>query len=103
MGGRLAQIRDLFDCHNAILTLSDTRYDRLLLNRRVGLTEELQAQQDQHLSEANGQLSLVLSSWPSMDKPLVLARDMPTEYMATSAYVREVLRPSGIVDIMQFS
>jgi DNA-binding CsgD family transcriptional regulator len=95
----LAQIRDLFVCHSAVLTLSDTRHDRLLLDRRVALTEALP---DKHLSDMYDQLSMVLSSWPSMDKPLVLARDMPTDYMATSAYVQDVLRPSGIVDIMQY-
>src|ERR1700760_694802 len=31
--GVLSRIVDVFDSHNAVLTLTDTRYDRLLINR----------------------------------------------------------------------
>jgi DNA-binding NarL/FixJ family response regulator len=98
----LSQIVSLLDCHNGVLSLTDVRYDRLLIYRTVGITEEWQAIQEKHVPEINAQLSVALASWPSPDKPFVLARDLPPEYFENSAYVREALRPNGIVDIVQY-
>jgi DNA-binding NarL/FixJ family response regulator len=98
----LSQIAAIFDCHNTVLSLTDIRYDRLLIYRSVGLDEKLKAVQDRHLPEVNAQLSQVLASWPSLDRPFVLARDLPPEYMENSAYVQEALIPNGIVDILQY-
>jgi DNA-binding NarL/FixJ family response regulator/PAS domain-containing protein len=98
----LSQIVAMYDCHNAVLTLTDIRYDRLLMYRSVGLDEKLRALQDKHIPEINAQLSQALASWPSLDRPFVLVRDLPPEYMENSAYIQEALIPSGIADILQY-
>ena len=89
------------DCHNALLSLTDMRYDRLLLTRSFGMNEEWwRAFQDKHVPEVAAQLSAILATWPS-DKPFVMSRDLSPDIVQNSAYIEDAFRPEGIVDVLQ--
>jgi DNA-binding CsgD family transcriptional regulator len=98
----LAALVTAFEAQNAVLSLSDIRYDRLLINRSVGIEPYWQRKQQEHLPEILGQLGQALASWPSPDDPFITSRHLTPEYVAQSPYFIEVLKPQKISDIMQY-
>jgi DNA-binding CsgD family transcriptional regulator/PAS domain-containing protein len=72
------------------------------MNKSVGIEPHWQDELQKHTPEINTQLSAALQSWPSFDEPFIVSRHVPPEYVATSAYAQEVLKPQGIVDIIQY-
>jgi DNA-binding NarL/FixJ family response regulator len=96
----LGEIVAALECQNALLSLTDMRYDRLLLTRSFGMNEEWwRSFHDKHVPEVAAQLSTILASWPS-DKPFVISRDLPPDTLQNSSYV-EAFRSEGIVDVLQ--
>jgi hypothetical protein len=64
------------DCHNALLSLTDMRYDRLLLTRGYGMNQDWwQAFQDKHVPEVAAQLSAIIASWPP-ERAFVMSRHL---------------------------
>ena len=60
----LGEMVAVMDCHNALLSLTDMRYDRLLLTRGYGMNPEWwQSFQDKHVPEVAAQLSTIIASW----------------------------------------
>jgi PAS domain-containing protein len=87
-------------CHNALLSLTDMRYDRLLLARGFGMNEVWwRAFQDKHVPEAAAQLSAILASWVP-DKPFVMSRHLSPDMMQ-GAYLEEGFAQEGIADVVQ--
>lgn len=96
----LGEVVAALDCENALLSLTDMRYDRLLLTRSYGMNEEWwRSFHDKHVPEVAAQLSSILASWPA-DKPFVISRDLPPDTLQNSGYV-EAFRSEGIVDVLQ--
>jgi DNA-binding CsgD family transcriptional regulator/PAS domain-containing protein len=97
----LGEMVAAIECHNALLSLTDMRYDRLLLTRGFGMNQEWwQAFQDKHVPEVAAQLSAILASWP-LDKPFVISRDMSPEMMRGAAYIEEGFAAEGMIDVLQ--
>jgi PAS domain-containing protein len=98
----LADIKDALDCHGITLTLSDLRYDHLLLQKAAGLEAQILEQLPKHAPEMIARQRDALASWPSLDEPLVVSRHFSPAYVETSPYFQEWARPTGIVDTMAF-
>ena len=97
----LGEIVRAFGCHNALLSLTDMRYDRLLLTRSFGMNEEWwKAFQDKHVPEVAAQLSSIIATWPT-DKPFVMSRDLAPEIVEGSSYIEGGFKAEGIVDVLQ--
>jgi DNA-binding CsgD family transcriptional regulator/PAS domain-containing protein len=97
----LGEMVAALECHNALLSLTDMRHDRLLLARGFGMNQEWwQAFQDKHVPEAAAQLAAIAASWP-FDKPFVMSRDLSPEMMRGAAYIEEGLGAEGIIDVLQ--
>ena len=97
----LGEMVKTFNCHNALLSLTDVRYDRLLLTRGYGMNEEWwRAFQDKYVPEVAAQLSSIMTTWP-MDKPFVISRDLAPEIIERSNYFKGGFAPEGIVDVLQ--
>jgi DNA-binding CsgD family transcriptional regulator/PAS domain-containing protein len=96
----LADIKEALDCHGITLTLSDLRYDRLLLQKAAGLEASALKQLRIHAPEMHARLRDALASWPSLDDPLVVSRHFSTAYIETSPYFQEWARSTGTVDTM---
>jgi DNA-binding CsgD family transcriptional regulator len=96
----LADIKDALDCHGITLTLSDLRYDRLLLQKAAGLEAATLAQLRKHAPEIHARLRDALASWPSLDEPHVVSRHFSPAYIETSPYFQEWEKPTGIIDTM---
>jgi DNA-binding CsgD family transcriptional regulator/PAS domain-containing protein len=96
----LSDIRDALECQNAQLHLNDLRSDRLLISKIVGF--EWPANGNQYLPEAHARLAEFYAAHPSLDEPFVAMRDLPPGYADTSPYFQEVIRPMGLVDMMQY-
>jgi DNA-binding CsgD family transcriptional regulator/PAS domain-containing protein len=96
----LADIKDALDCYGITLTLSDLRYDRLLLQKAAGLEAPALEQLPIYLPEVNAMLRDALASWPSLDEPHVVSRHFSPAYIETSPYFQEWARPTGTVDTM---
>src|SRR5262245_25269513 len=79
-------------CHNALLSLTDMRYDRLLLARGVNLQEPWWSEfQKTYFPEAAAHLSRILASWDDPDKPFIVSRN--PEMMRGVAYYDKSLGP----------
>jgi len=97
----LGEMVAALDCHNALLSLTDMRYDRLLLTRGFRMNEAWwQAFQEKYVPEVAAQLSTILASW-SPDKPFVISRDLSPEANQGAAYIEEGFGAEGIVDVLQ--
>lgn len=83
-----------------ILTLSDLKEGRALIDHSMGWTPEWRLRRDQHLPEVNACLTDWFSSDPSLDEPFVASRHLSRDYIARSPYVQEVLSPLGFTDVM---
>jgi DNA-binding CsgD family transcriptional regulator/PAS domain-containing protein len=98
----LAEVRNAVDTQTAALQLSDLRNGRLLISRTVGIEPYWQEQLAKHVPEINALLAKDLASWPSFDEPHVMLRHIPSDYLESSPYVQECIKPQGIVDIMMY-
>lgn len=97
----LGEMVSAFGCHNALLSLTDMRYDRLLLTRSFGMNEDWwSAFQDKHVPEVAAQLSSIIATWPT-DKPFVMSRNLASEIVESSSYIESGFKAEGIVDVLQ--
>ncbi|WP_230532707.1 helix-turn-helix transcriptional regulator [Microvirga roseola] len=97
----LAKIAETLDCAFVSLTLNDVRHNRFLINKAAGWEPELlRLKSERHVAEINARLTEWLAAQPSANEMFVTSRHLPPEYIATSLYVEECLKPQGIVDIM---
>jgi DNA-binding CsgD family transcriptional regulator/PAS domain-containing protein len=97
----LGEMVQAFNCHNALLSLTDIRFDRLLLTRSFGMNEQWwQAFQDKYVPEVAAELSSIIATWP-LDKPFVMSRDLSPERRQRSSYIEGGFAPEGIVDVLQ--
>jgi DNA-binding CsgD family transcriptional regulator/PAS domain-containing protein len=97
----LGEMVSALECHNALLSLTDMRHDRLMLARGFGMDEEWwHAFQQKYVPEVAAQLSSIMATWP-VDKPFVMSRDLSPEVMRRSAYIEGGFGPAGIVDVLQ--
>jgi DNA-binding CsgD family transcriptional regulator/PAS domain-containing protein len=96
----LADVRDVLDCQGLMLTLTDLRYDHLLLQKSVGVGSYEIEQMPKYLPEIHALLGPALASWPSLDEPMVLSRHLPT-YFEMSRYFQECVKPTGVIDFME--
>jgi DNA-binding CsgD family transcriptional regulator/PAS domain-containing protein len=97
----LGEMVAALECHNALLSLTDMRYDRLLLTRGFGMNQAWwQDFQDKHVPEVAAQLSAIIASWP-LDKPFVISRDMTPEMMRGAAYIEDGFAAEGMIDVLQ--
>jgi DNA-binding CsgD family transcriptional regulator len=89
------------DSHNAMLSLTDMRYDRLLLTRGYGMNQEWwQTFQEKHVPEVAAQLSAIIASWP-VDKAFVMSRHLSPDMTQGAAYIEEGFAAVGMVDVLQ--
>jgi DNA-binding CsgD family transcriptional regulator/PAS domain-containing protein len=98
----LTEVIRVFDGQTAIVSLTDIRHDRLLINRSAGIEPYWQMKLEEHLPEITEQLGKAFTTWPSLDEPFIVRRHLPPEYFDQSRYCNEVLKPQGISDIMQY-
>lgn len=97
----LGEMVSAFGCHNALLSLTDMRYDRLLLTRSFGMNEDWwKAFQEKHVPEVAAQLSSIIATWPT-DKPFVMSRDLAPTIVEGSSYIESGFKAEGIVDVLQ--
>jgi DNA-binding CsgD family transcriptional regulator/PAS domain-containing protein len=96
----LERIKGALQCQNAQLHLSDLRSNRLLISKIVGF--EWPEHGSEHLPEAHARLMEFFAAHPSLDEPFVAMRHLPPGYVDSSPYFREILRPMGLVDMMQY-
>jgi hypothetical protein len=97
----LGEMVAALECHNALLSLTDMLYDRLLLTRGFGMNQAWwQDFQDTHVPEVAAQLSAIIASWP-LDKPFVISRDMTPEMMRGAAYIEDGFAAEGMIDVLQ--
>ncbi|MER9657443.1 helix-turn-helix transcriptional regulator [Mesorhizobium sp. M0152] len=98
----LTGIRDALDAQTAVLHLNDLSQDRLLMYRTVGIEPYWLEQQAKHIREIHARLIEDLLTWPSLEVPHVLSRNVSQTYLETSRYFQECLKPQGLVDVMSF-
>src|SRR5262245_35297880 len=89
----LADLVRVFEAQNAIVSLTDVRYDRLLINRSVGIEPYWQRRLEEHLPEIMERLGRALASWPTLDEPFIASRHLEPEFFQQSPYGRDVLKP----------
>lgn len=99
-GEALEALGNAFQSVALILTLNDLERDQALVDRSVGWDPEWRQRRDQHLPEVHACLNEWFSITPSLDEPFVASRHLAKDYIAQSPYVREVLNPLGISDVM---
>jgi hypothetical protein len=97
----LAEVRDALDCHGIFLSLSDLRYDRLLLHKAVGINPYELERLLKYVPEMHAVIREALASWPSLDEPYVVSRHFSPAYIEASRFFQEWERPTGTVDSMR--
>lgn len=97
----LGGIMEAFDAATAVLGLTDVPNDRLLISKSVGITPYWLEQLARHGPEINRVIGEALASWPSLDDPYIISRH-GRDYLDTSPYYNNVLRPQGMVDVIQY-
>jgi DNA-binding CsgD family transcriptional regulator len=100
-GQTLIDLARAFDTQVAMLTLVDRRQGRLLIEETVGVEKRWLEELQKHIPEINQILAAFYSHLPQ-DEPRIVSRDIPVAYCQTSPYIREFLRPQGIVDSMLY-
>jgi DNA-binding CsgD family transcriptional regulator len=98
----LADVKDALDCHNAGLYLNDLRLDRFVFSKAVGIDPHWLGVAAKHASEINAVYAKALASWPSLDRPHVVSRDIPADYLEASPYFNEFGKPQGLVDVLAY-
>ncbi|WP_201833957.1 helix-turn-helix transcriptional regulator [Microvirga zambiensis] len=97
----LAEVADTFDCAVVSLTLNDLHKNRFLINKAAGWQPDLlQLKSERHVGEINARLTEWLTLQSSIDEMFVTSHHLGDDYVRTSAYAEECLKPQGIVDIM---
>jgi DNA-binding CsgD family transcriptional regulator/PAS domain-containing protein len=97
----LGNMVSAMECHNALLSLTDMRYDRLLLTRGYGMNQAWwQAFQEKHVPEVAAQLSAIIASWP-LDKAFVISRHLSPDMMQGASYIEEGFAAEGMIDVLQ--
>jgi len=97
----LADIKGALDCHGIFLSLSDLRYDRLLLHKAVGIEPYQLERLLKYIPEIHAVISEALASLPSLDEPHVVSRHFSPAYIERSPFFQEWERPIGTVDSMR--
>jgi DNA-binding CsgD family transcriptional regulator len=97
----LAGIAHALGGDRAILSLNDLQQDCALIAKSAGWEPHWLAERAKHLPEIHGLMGWWLAQ-QTADEPFVALRDVPSEHLVTSPYVREVLQPLGIADIAHF-
>lgn len=99
----LAGIMQMLTCRTAILHLDDVGPNRLLMDKSAGVPPgALEYLRTQYGAELAAWASNARASLASLDEPWVASRHMSAADMEASAYYRDVLRPFGIVDVIQY-
>ena len=98
----LADIALALNCEKAILSLNDLRHDRVLIKKSLGWEPYWLELRETHLPEIHSALAEWLGHRASLEEPFIASRHIPASYLEASPYVRECLRPQGIVDIAHF-
>lgn len=98
----LAHVAGILACEKAILSLNELRKDRILIKKSVGWEPCWLEERARHLPEIHGKVSAWLLHQSSLDKPFVASREIPATDLETSPYIRNCLRPQGIVDVAHF-
>ena len=93
----LNDIRQALDSHAAVLHLNDLRADRVLIHKHTGMEQCWLEQHARHIPEMHA----LLPRRPSLDEPHVLSRHVDGDLIENSPFVREWLKPQGLIDIMQ--
>jgi hypothetical protein len=93
----LAEVASALKCEHAILSLNDIQRDRVLINRSVGWEPYWLEQRSRHIPEIHEKLTEWLMRQTSLDHPFVASHEIPKHHFDNSPYVRECLRPLGIV------
>lgn len=96
----LGGMTDALGCQNAQLHLNDLRSNRLLISKIVGF--EWPENGNEYLPEAHARLAEFYAAHPSLDEAFVAMRHLPPGYADTSPYFQEIIRPMGLVDMMQY-
>jgi DNA-binding CsgD family transcriptional regulator len=97
----LDDIRRFFNTANAQLGLLDLQRGQLMLHKAVGTDDYWAQRQTEYATEVNDFTTGQLDSGVSIDQPLITSRILSDEYMATSPYWQNCVRPQGLVDIAQ--
>lgn len=96
-GTTLTHVVDVLHCQSAVLHLNDTRHDRVLLHKGVGLNPVWIEKMQPFIPDMHA----LLPAEPILDEPYVLSKDVPRSAIETSRYVQEWLKPQGLVDVAQ--
>jgi PAS domain-containing protein len=97
----LADVGDALECHILNLSVNDLRDNRLLLLKSVGMGSYYIERLPKYVPEVNAILGGALASWRSLDEPHVTSRHLSSEYIETSWYFQEFVKPTGTVDTMR--
>jgi DNA-binding CsgD family transcriptional regulator/PAS domain-containing protein len=97
----LSEVADTFDCAVVSLTLNDLHENRFLINKAAGWEPGLlRIKSERHVGEINARLTEWLTLQSSIDEMFVTSVHLGPNYVQTSPYAEECLKPQGIVDIM---
>ncbi len=97
----LADVMHALDCHGINLTLTDLRYNRLLLLKAVGIEPDQIERFLKYIPELHAAISEALASMPSLDEPHVESRHFSPGFIETSPFFQEWERSTGTVDSMR--
>jgi len=100
--GTLGKLRDAFNAQTALLSLMDVRGGRLLIHKTVGIEQHWLEKLPPHNAEIVTVLSEHIASYPSLDEPHIMRRHLSPQYIEASLYCQDLLKPAGIVDIIQY-
>jgi hypothetical protein len=94
----LRRIADALDFQVGQIFLVAPKTQNFLLNITSGLDDEWLARQADHVAEIEQHNYAPAVIALPQDEPLVGARDIPAEVLATSRYMNEWARPQGLID-----
>lgn len=100
--GALQQVAQYIGCERVILSLSDLKQDRFLIDQAYGWDPHWLQRRRQHASEIHSVLNAWLAQHHDEDDPFIASRVLPPEAFAASAYVQQCLMPLGIRDVAHF-
>jgi DNA-binding CsgD family transcriptional regulator/PAS domain-containing protein len=98
----LEKLRDAFNGQTAMLHLTDLHNGRHLIEKTVGIERSWLEEQAKHNVEVVARLTEHVAAHPSLDVPHIMSRHLSQEYLDASPYVQTVLKPGGIVDIIEY-
>jgi DNA-binding CsgD family transcriptional regulator/PAS domain-containing protein len=97
----LADVMHALDCQGIVLTLTDFRYDHLLLQKWVGMDPYQIERVLKYIPEFHAAISEALSSGASLDEPHVVSRHLSPAFIETSPFFQEWERWTGTIDSMR--